>query len=317
MIARQAIACVLSTFAVWLALPGLSHASKLEQAGLSRHIFQQGSFERDYLLYVPKRLRREQRKRPLILVLHGGGGRHRGMVRTSRGRWNQLADKHGLFIVYLNALDRLWDFGTSKTSKKLRRRVDDLGYFKRVIARISKALPIDEKRIFATGISRGGQASYFLACNLPDKIRAIAPIAMPLPVFLVSTCKRSTNPIGVALINGTADPLVPYDGGTIRVFRQKRDDVLSTDDTIDYWRKRNGCPPRPTSIKRLDAVDDDTAVVHSSWTKCTGAPVTLYRVENGGHTWPSGRQYLPRFIVGGTSREINAADEAWRFFKQY
>ena len=270
---------------------------------------------REYLLYTPRLARRLPGRRPLVMILHGGGGTHRGTVQNTRRRFHQLADEHGFYVVYPNAVDKMWDFGEGKVSESLERRVDDLGFFSRLLDRLLADHPIDPRKVFATGISRGGQASYFLACKMSERIRAIAPVTMPLPTFLEDDC-RSGPPVGVAILNGTEDPLVPYEGGQITLFRQRRGRVLSTDDTVRLWRERNGCAGESVS-ERIDEVDDGTAVVKTTWPGCGKADVVLYRIEGGGHTWPSGGQYLPVSLVGRVTREIDAAEEAWAFFSGF
>jgi polyhydroxybutyrate depolymerase len=270
---------------------------------------------REYLLYTPRLARRLPGERPLVLVLHGGGGSHRGTVQNTRRKFHQLADEHGFYVVYPNAVDRTWDFGEGKASEALERRVDDLGFFSQLLDRLLGELPIDPGRVFATGISRGGQASYFLACKMSDRIRAIAPVTMPLPAFLEDDCRRGP-PVGVAILNGTEDPLVPYEGGQITLFRQKRGRVLSTAATVGLWRDRNGCTGESAS-EEIDEVDDGTRVVKTTWPGCGGADVVLYRIEGGGHTWPSGGQYLPESLVGRVTREIDGAVEAWSFFSGF
>lgn len=267
---------------------------------------------REYLLYTPRLARRLPGKRPLVLVLHGGGGSHRGTVRNTRRRFHQLADEHGFYVVYPNAVDGTWDFGEGQVSEALERRVDDLGFLTRLLDRLLADLPIDPGRVFATGISRGGQASYFLACKIGDRIRAIAAVTMPLPAFLEEDCRRGP-PVGVAILNGTEDPLVPYDGGQITVLRKNRGRVLSTDATVELFRSRNGCSSESES-RTIDGADDGTRVTRTAWTGCAGAAVVLYRIEGGGHTWPSGGQYLPERLVGRVSRDIDGAVEAWQFF---
>ena len=270
---------------------------------------------REYLLYTPRLARRLPGKRPLVVVLHGGGGTHRGTVRYTQRRFHQLADEHGFYVVYPNAVDKMWEFGEGQVSEALERPVDDLGFFSRLLDRLLGEHRIDPARVFAAGISRGGQASYYLACKMGERIRAIAPISMPLPAFLEDDCRRGP-PVGVAILNGTEDPLVPYDGGQITLFRQQRDRVLSTDATVRLWRERNGCS-RAAESETIDDADDGTSVVKTTWSDCAGGAVVLYRIEGGGHTWPSGGQYLPEALVGRVTREIDGAVEAWSFFSGF
>ena len=278
--------------------------------------FQLQGLERSYLVHTPANASALTGKRPLVLVIHGGGGTARGMLRLTRGRFDELADRYGFYVVYPEAIDRYWDFGEGRTSADLDHRRNDLAYFSQVIARMKAAYPIDKTRIFATGISRGGQASYFLGCKLPGQIRAIAPVAMPLPTFLQDDCRRGL-PLPLALFNGTADPLVPYDGGIIRVLGRERDRVLSTDDTLALWLARNGCPQSAAVTESINGTSDSGRVEHLTWTDCGMGRIELYRIVGGGHTWPSGRQYLPRTLVGDVSRDIDGAAEIWRFFSRF
>lgn len=299
------------------AAPSAQSQTRTETLGkVTTHRFKQDDHRRRYKLYTPANVQQWPDERPLVLVIHGGGSTDRGMMKLDKGRWKELADQNGFYVVYPNAVNKLWDFGEGLTSEDLEYRADDLTYFRRVIDEVSKHKKIDHRRIFATGISRGGQSSYFLACNMPGRIRAIMPVAMSLPDFMENECV-SGPPIGIAIVNGTADPQVPYDGGWIKVFRKKRDIVFSTDKTIRLWRNRNGCGDGPAQTSSVDKPNDKTSVDISEWSNCKGAPVKLYKVHNGGHTWPSGVQYLPSRIVGETSKDINVADEGWAFFSQF
>lgn len=283
---------------------------------LTTHRFTLDDYRRRYRLYTPENANQSSSPKPLVLVIHGGGSSDRGMIKLDKQRWNELADQHGFYVVYPNAVDKLWDFGEGLTSENLENRVNDLNYFRRVINDVSRRKNIDQRRIFATGISRGGQASYYLACNLTGRIRAVMPVAMALPDFMENEC-ISGPPVGIAVVNGTADPQVPYDGGWITVFRKKRDIVLSTAKTLELWRNRNRCTDTPVSTSSIDNHDDQTSVEITEWSNCSGAPVKLFKVNNGGHTWPSGIQYLPPRIVGETTKEISAADEGWTFLSQF
>ena len=284
-------------------------------AKLRKHTLNAGDRERTYLLYLPPIVLRSDEKRPLVLVFHGGGGTSRGIAREVGRSLHAEADEHGFVVAYPNAVKKTWDFGAGKVSEALRVRVDDRLFFERLMDELVETLPIDEERIFAMGISRGGQASYFVACQFPERIRAIAPVAMPMPEFMTKTCRARD--IGLAVFNGTDDPIVPYDGGEITVGRKQRGLVMSTDKTVDFWRQKNGCDPSPDESDTIDPASDRMRVLRIAWQQCREAPVVLYRIEGGGHTWPSGRQYLPRRRVGNVNKDIDGAKEIWAFFSQF
>lgn len=254
--------------------------------------------------------------RPLLLVLHGGGGKSHGMLRLTNSRFNELADRDGFFVVYPQGFDRSWNDGRpDKISGAHRKGIDDVGFLRALIEDLIARYPIDAKQVFVTGISNGGLMSYRLGCSLPDTIRAIAPVTAQIPAAIEPFC-RSESAVSLAVFNGTADPLVPYDGGQITIFRQQRGAVLSTAETIRIWRRKNRCSPQAVTTELPDVADDGTRVIKIEYSRCkNGSKVVLYRIEGGGHTWPDGRQYLPTRRVGRTSRDINGCDEIWQFFK--
>lgn len=299
-----------------VALVACASASSKAPGAIETVTLQVGERSREYLVYKPESLKSSTGKHPLVIVLHGGGGTSRQMVRETGDEFFELAESDGFFVIFPNAVNKVWDFGAGKISSELKERVDDRSYFAAVLASAVATLPVDPRRVFATGISRGGQASYFIACEYPGRIRAIAPIAMPLPAYLVQSCREGP-PVGVAIMNGTNDPLVPYDGGTIKIGRRERDEVISTDDTVTLWRKRNGCEAADSVESTIDTANDDMHVELTAWRYCSGADVLLYRIVGGGHTWPSGSQYLPAFIVGRVTKDIDGANVAWSFFSQF
>jgi polyhydroxybutyrate depolymerase len=70
-------------------------------------------------------------------------------------------------------------------------------------------------------------------------------------------------------------------------------------------------------MERNRVADDNTSLVRHVAHECkNNSEVRLYEILDGGHTWPSGYQYLGPRVIGNVSREINASEEIWRFFAQ-
>ena len=285
-----------------------------------KYNFKWGNINRKYFLYVPSNLDKKK-PAPLLIVLHGGGGTARGMVRLTKKRFNRLADRDGFIAAYPDGIDKHWNDGREVLGYNTQRKnVDDLGFISRMIDRVSKDYNIDKKRIYATGMSNGGLMSYRLAMELSGKIAAIAPVTASLGEKLN---KKSSpqKPVSVLILNGTHDPLMPYNGGNIGFKRQKRDigKVISTRETVKVWVEHNGCKKDPKIIQLPDINKKDGCTVEKevfSGGK-NGAEVVLYTVHKGGHTWPQGTQYLPVGIIGRTNMDINACDVIWEFFKRH
>jgi polyhydroxybutyrate depolymerase len=136
----------------------------------------------------------------------------------------------------------------------------------------------------------------------------------------IAQMRVPARPISVLLMAGTKDPLVPYEGGDIGFARgRKVGRVVSVAETIKYWTMFDQCPPSPIIAVEPDKdPEDGTRVRREISGPCReGTEVILYAVEGGGHTWPGGQQYLPERIVGRTSRDIDANEVIWSFFKRH
>ena len=297
-----------------IALAGCAGPQPGEDRLLSATLVHDG-IEREYLLFVPRGAGASAAPRPLVLALHGGGGTARAMVRLTYGRFNELADAHGFFVAYPQGVGKAWNDGRDDPAAPARRAaVDDVGFISALIERLRAEHVIDARRVFATGISNGGLMSFRLACAPDPPVRAIAPVTASIPRALATRCRHGA-PVGLVLFNGSDDPLVPYDGGQIRVFGKARGEVIPTQETILLWRERNGCAGVAERTELPDASDDGTRVTRIRYADCAaGTAVVLYRIEGGGHTWPGGYQYLGERLVGRSTRDIDAADEIWRFF---
>ncbi len=269
--------------------------------------------KRSYHLYIPA-MYREETTVPLIIALHGGGGTGKKVDKLFR--LNSLADQYGFIAVYPDAFDHHWNDGRGvKKYQSQRENIDDVAFIATMIDAIAGDFNIDAKRVYVMGASNGAMMSFRLGCELAPKIAAMAPVIGSMPVNLVSRCNPA-NPVPMIMINGTDDPLVPFEGGYVHVFRKKLGRVTSVRQTIEFWAARNGCSPRPQIRMEPDADrEDGTRVQKSVYSQCTdGADVILYTIQGGGHTWPGGYQYLPEFLIGKTSRELDASETIWNFF---
>jgi len=123
------------------------------------------------------------------------------------------------------------------------------------------------------------------------------------------------------IVNGTKDPLVPFDGGHIRLFKigRSRGEITSTAYSVEHFRRHNGCGETPEKRTVQDKDPDDGANVEIE--KYTGGKdgteVILVRVIGGGHTWPGGKQYLSSWFIGTVCRDINASEMILDFFLQH
>ncbi len=267
---------------------------------------------RQYRVFAPTTIP-DGAQLPLIIAIHGGTGTARAMAIYTN--FHILGATEGFIVVYPQSVDENWNDGRIPQSPSVRAQFvhDDVGFINALIDRLLADYPIDPTRIYATGISNGGHMALRLACEMSDRIAAIAAVTANLSADL--DCQPTT-PLGVLVINGDADPLVPYDGGIVA---RNRGTDLSTAETMRFWQEANGCDPDPVQTRHDAVPDDETALRIDTYPNCArDVRTTLVTVEGGGHTWPGAwYQYLPVLIVGRTSQEMNATEAIWAFFQPH
>ena len=268
---------------------------------------------RSYRLHIPSGLS-DTAPAPIVLVFHGGGSNGRAMERFTG--FSRLADREAFIVVYPDAVDGNWVDGREGLRTKAHREgVDDIAFIAALLDELARRHPVDAKRVFATGISNGGIFSHYLAANLADRIAAIAPVAGGLadPFYRSFAPSR---PVSVFILQGAADPLMPFDGGAV-AFR--RGQIIATDETVRLWRQldRTRALPATGVLPDIDP-GDGCRVRWSSWGGGRlNTEVLLYVQEGAGHTWPGGSQYLPKSVIGGVCRDFDATQAIWDFFKAH
>jgi len=282
------------------------------------HTIKWGGLKREYYLYIPSNLPKNKPV-PLVFVLHGGGGNGKNIIRALHGKFMKLADRDKFIVVYPSGVDKRWNDGRGlRRYYSQRKNVDDVGFISNLIDILSKKHNIDKRRVYVTGMSNGGLMSYRLALELTGKIAAIAPVTASMGKR-ISKGKTPSAPISVLIMNGTKDPLMPYNGGKIGFKWQNLGKVLSTDETVKFWVRQNRCSKTPKTTRFPDKnPNDDSRVIRQVYgSGKDGTEVVLYKIEDGGHTWPGGLQYLSKKMIGPTNRDIDACAVIWNFFKRH
>lgn len=267
--------------------------------------------KRVYLLYVPRSYDRTQ-PTPLVISMHGAG--LWGAAQRDISRWNELADSKGFIVVYPSGFGgkgvRVWRAEPSDGLAK------DVRFISALIDTLSAHYHVDSTRIYANGLSNGGGMSFALSCMLSDRIAAVGMVAaaQTLPWGWCmeggdrgggSGNREAERPVPVISFHGTADPAVPYNGGSSWISPRPWPNVPKW---TASWARRNHCEGQPED----SSIAPD--VVRRTYVGCAGsAPVVLYTIRGGGHTWPGGME-LPEWFVGRTTRSIDATRLMWEFF---
>jgi polyhydroxybutyrate depolymerase len=228
-----------------------------------------GGLPRTYQLHVPAGL---DHPSGLVINLHGAGATGSGQAALSN--YNAIADQYGFVVAYPDGIDFSWADGRGASIPD-RQGVDDVGFLVQLVDRLSRDYGVPPGRVFATGFSAGAFMATRLACERADLISAVAPVAGSLGVAYPCAPSR---PVSVLQVNGNADPVVPFNGGTM-LGRGGYSDIVPPPAMAQRWRDVDGCPA---------PVEDAQGAVHRfSAAGCAGGTeVVFVQIDGGDHSWP-------------------------------
>lgn len=283
-------------------------------ASTQRDSLRVGNLQRSYVFYVPARLAPHP---PLLVALHGSMGNAGQMRRASAYRFEQLADEHGFVVVYPEGYEGHWNDCRKKGPYAAKRLgIDDIGFMRVLVTHFRSTYGVDSAQVFAVGLSNGGHLSYRLALEAPELVSAVAAVAANLPAEKNFDCTPARGAASVLIVNGTEDPINPFEGGRVTIFGfGDRGDVLSARESAAYFARRNGITAGPVSQRIPQESSAPTSAELVQWRSATGAGVALYTIHGGGHTLPQPRARSPR-ILGRTHAGLDGPAEIWRFFSR-
>lgn len=266
------------------------------QAGGSNETIRSGGDVRSYILYVPDAYVGGEAL-PMVLNLHGYGSG--STQQAAYSDFHAKAGDEGFIVVTPQALGTpaYWNISGRPALGS-----DDVAFFGDLLDELTSSLCVDASRIYSAGISNGAAMSLQLSCELADRIAAVGDVS---GTFFPAECPGDRR-VPIIAFHGTADAVVPYEGGPLGAGLGERFGLTSApvEDSIAKWAERNGCEAEATEEQVTDHVR------RLRYTGCL-ADVDFYAIEGGGHSWP-GAADVPR--LGTTTHEISATGLIWEFF---
>jgi polyhydroxybutyrate depolymerase len=239
--------------------------------------------------------------RPLILNFHGSGRDD-----VTQAAYSELEEKgpaRGFVVITPNAGNPA--FWTSRDPALATVRDANLAFTTALIDSAVADLCVDPPHVYATGFSAGAAMSADLGCTLGRQFAAIAPVS---GVNLAAPCPGG-KPMSVVAFHGTADPEVPYEGGTRQSLGGETIENPSVEAAVRVWAQRAECQTKPSS-KSIG-----TEVERIAYRGCgSSTDVVLYKVVNGKHNWPGSFELDD---LGLPTKDINAADLILDFFSHH
>lgn len=218
---------------------------------------------------------------PLVVNFHGLFGSPGQQADFSQ--FNLTAEERGMLVAYPEGLGQSFNAGAC-CGEASSSGVDDVGFARALVADVTLKMCVDDRRVYATGMSNGGHMAHRLACEASDLFAATGSVAGVLA--LVGPCVPS-RPISIVQFHGTADTIVSYDG------------FPNVPNMMAAWAARNGCQ----AAAQVTFDQGDTRC--ETWPGCdAGVEVTLCTIEGGGHCWPGN----PACLFGRSTTVLHASE---------
>ncbi|MEU9015321.1 alpha/beta hydrolase-fold protein [Streptomyces sp. NPDC048479] len=265
--------------------PGVTSEQRIESGGLAR----------SYTVHLPENYNPGHRY-PVVLSYHG----HK---RTSQ--WQE--ELSGFSAYDTIAVYPLGLTGTDGESAwqgaPYSADADDVQFTGDLLDRLQQQFCVDERRIYAAGKSNGGGFVGVLACRMPERIAAFAPVAGAF--YPQSGPCEPSRPTSIIAFHGTQDATIPYEGNPAK-------GLPALPDWLEGWAERDGCRPEPKTSTPQPQVQVQVQV--QRWTGCDRASSLVhYRVEGAKHVWPSTTPNND----SSTPTVIDATPVIWDFFKSH
>jgi polyhydroxybutyrate depolymerase len=263
--------------------------------------FDYGGITRTYSFYVPASYS-PGNPIPLVIGLHGTSSS--GAEFEQYRDFRPIADTANFIMANPDGSTlfgvKFWNYGNVFGST-----VDDVGFLEALIDTISAQYSVDQSRVYATGMSNGSFMCYTLACQ-SSRFAAIGTVTGSMSVSMYNNCVPNHS-TPVLHMHGTDDGINPYEGTT---------SMAGIDETNMFWVEQNLCDTIPTVsvVPNINNGDGATAIHYLYSGGINGATVELYKINNGGHSWPGSPMPGSSEI---TCMDFDASLEIWRFFSKY
>jgi polyhydroxybutyrate depolymerase len=260
---------------------------------------------------------------PVVLVFHGAYMNGQMMLYVTG--FNKVADRHKFVVLYPDGLGGRWEDG------RFAHAGGDIEFVSDMLNQLSRRVKIDQRRIYAAGLSNGGYFVQKLACET-NRIAAIAVVASALAVQTANACQNS-RAVPVMFFVGSADPLVPSNDpdhnaelgkigealgigslGSLSPSIAQMGGMMTSEEAVAFWCHHNHCSLSPYTKQLPDLDPRDGTRVKCETYGGYGSEVVLYKIEGGGHNWPGAVYFGPKEYFGNLTHDIDASELIADFF---
>ncbi len=258
--------------------------------------------------------------RPLVVNFHGliEGA----VIQSQTTMFGVLGQRDGFDVVFPNGTGTpvQWDYSATSHPNP------DLAFVTAMLDHLESTLCIDTSRVYASGLSEGSFMTSLLACTMANRFAAVAAVSG----LIVPTPCIPARPVPVLAFNGTADPILFFNGGVGTATLNRVEGKTSSASpattvpvkvnlhgpgfpaNVKTWAGKNGCDPHSTDTRIA------SQVILRRYKCPPGTAVEFYIILGGGHSWPGSKfSQEVSSVTGFTTFQINATDLIWGFFEHF
>lgn len=242
--------------------------------------------------------------RPVVLEFHGYTSNAAQMALYSG--LSDRAGERGYLVVAIDGREdpRRWELNAVDPDPSAM-ATSDVAVVDTVLDVLLPSFCADPAQLHAAGMSNGSVFSAVLACESRHRFQAVGSVAFTSGG---AGCDDEDRQVATLAMHGTADLVVPYAGRAVPLIRSVLGWQLQpAEEAMEDKAQLNGC----------DGFDDEligSDVIRRTWRDCDAATV-FYRIEGGGHGWPSPVPALSPLLA--TTDTIDASDLIVEFFDQH
>lgn len=272
--------------------------------------------KRRYILHLPKSYN-GKKEVPLIIYLHGANGNSEGA--QSSTDFNKVSNDNGFIVAYPQGFFErtpnsfVWAAARGLDADSL--GIDDVGFIDKLTTDLKKHYRINARKIYLCGFSNGGFLTQRIAFEKNKQFAAFGSLGATMNQNKYGN-RAPIRAIPMMFFLGTADPLVPYNGGIAGAATTLH--VVGIEDAVSFWVRNNHCETVIPSIDlpNKSMTDNSTVTVYEYTNGSCNSKVKFYKINGGGHTWPGVKLNKPSRL-GEANLDISAGQELWDFFKQF
>jgi polyhydroxybutyrate depolymerase len=269
----------------------------------ARLSIESGGLSRSAVVVLRDRLK--LRRRPLVIVLHRGGGM--GAHIRRRLGLEEVAESNKPIFVYPDAINGVWPALPGADADR------DVKFLHDLVEHFVRQGAVDPRRIFVVGVSSGGVFAYRAVCaGIGRPLAGLATLISAMPADLANC---APGPVAYVAVSNLSDPRIPFAGGKATL-TEASFDALPAESAFALFARNNGCDARREDKPFPEHEPRGaTKFVRGSILTYTGckAPVELIRVDRGGHRI-SGRR-TDRLEPPAEEEDFDAARAIWDFLK--